>query len=165
MSFSISINFAIIINNSLKKREPKMKNLDSFSYPIPRLCILIIPVLILIFLNACCEEKVIGSKEMRINVEGTVTYKEDGFPAENVKIQLLTGNYNVLRETVTDQEGKYSISYYGRCSTLEPKTTLRVRITSSGVPDGFYPDWPTVYTLKCTTQTQTVNFQLIPKSY
>jgi hypothetical protein len=118
---------------------------------------------VLIFLNACSEDKVIGSSEMRINVERTVTYKEDGSPAENVRIQLITGNYNVLRETLTDQEGKYSISYYGKCRIIEPKTTLRVRITSSGVPHGYYPDWPTTYTLQCTTQTQTFNFQLIPR--
>jgi hypothetical protein len=140
-----------------------MKKNNPLSYQFSCLCILLIIVLILIFLDACSEDKVVGSSEMRINVEGTVTYKEDGSPAENVKIQLLTGNYNVLKETTTDQEGKYSISYYGRCSTLEPKTTLIVRIRCSSAPAGFYPEWPISYTLKCTTQTQTFNFQLIPK--
>lgn len=141
-----------------------MKKNYYLSYPILRLCLLLAVVFVLIFLDGCSGDKVVGSSEMRINVEGTVTYKEDGSPAENVKIQLINMNFSVLREAATDQEGKYSISYYGRCSTLEPKTTLIVRIIGSSAPHGYYPEWPVSYYLKCTTQTQTFNFLLIPRT-
>ncbi|MHA2053793.1 MAG: carboxypeptidase-like regulatory domain-containing protein [Candidatus Hodarchaeales archaeon] len=143
------------------RKGTKAKNINNISHPFSHLCILLIVVFVLIFLNACSEEETImGSDEMQIHVVGTITYKANGSPAENVEVQFLNGIYQVLKTTVTDQDGKYFISYYGKCRTIDQKTTYKVRARST---DGYYPDWPNIYTLQCTSNTQTFNFQLIPK--
>jgi hypothetical protein len=138
-----------------------MKKNNPLSHTIPQSCILLVVVFVLIFLNSCSEEETImGSDEMQIHVVGTITYKASGSLAENVEVQLVNGIYNVLRTTVTDQDGKYSISYYGKCRTIDQKTTYKVRAMST---DGYYPDWPPIFTIQCTSNTQTFNFQLIPR--
>jgi 5-hydroxyisourate hydrolase-like protein (transthyretin family) len=145
---------------AISKREPKLRKNNPLSDSITHLYIQLIAALMLIFLSPCSEEETImGSDEMQIHVVGTITYKANGSPAENVEVQFLNGIYQVLMTTVTDQDGKYSISYYGKCRTFDQRTTYKVRARSI---DGYRPEWPNVYTIQCTSNTQTFNFQLIP---
>ncbi len=122
---------------------------------------LLILILILIFLNACSEETSVGSSEMHIYVDGTVTYKTNGSPAENVVVRFMTVTSNVLKTTTTDQEGKYSISYYGKCGTYDPGIHLTVTIMP---PSGYKIVPPYRFYLECTSNIQTCNFQLEPLS-
>ena len=127
----------------------------------PSIGIMLIQVLMLIFLNACSEEETfMGSGEMQIHVVGTITYQENGSPAENVEVQLLEMTFSILKTTVTDQDGKYSINYYGKCSILSANTTLFV---APRPPAGYTSDWRPYNYLQCISDTQTFNFQLILK--
>lgn len=141
-----------------------MKKNNPLFYPIPRLFILLISVSILIFLDACSGEISVGSSEMHIYVEGTVTDISNGSLAENVEIQLYSistgsGTRSIKRTTATGQDGKYSISYYGKCSLQEVATTLKVRVNP---PAGYKYITPSSYIIQCTTKTQTFNFQIEP---
>ena len=123
----------------------------------------------LIFLFACSSNDETslggGSEEMRINIVGSVTYKNNGSPAENVEIQLYRLSADILeriilKKTVTDQDGKYSISYYGKCSIYDASWTLKVRAYA---PYGYNVEGPASKIIQCTSDTQTFDFQLIPK--
>jgi len=136
-----------------------MKKNNPLSDTIPHLCILIIATLMLIFLSACYGEKTVGSNEMRIYVEGTVTDITSGSPMEDVEIQFYSVAGSLERLTKTNQAGQYSIPYYGKCRTADLKTTFKVGVRP---PAGYKYILPASYQVSCTTETQTFNFQLEP---
>ena len=142
-----------------------MKGNKTQKSPFLSIFIFLTLAFLLIFLSACSGEKtVMGGNEMRIHVVGTVTDISSSSPVENVEIQLYSistgsGTRSIKSTTVTGQDGKYSISYYGKCSLQEVATTLRVTVNP---PAGYKYITPSIFTIQCTTATQTFNFQIEP---
>ena len=111
-----------------------------------------------VFLNACSDKP--RKTEISIHVVGKVTKKTDDSPMANVEVQLTASITKVLRTTNTNEDGQYSITYYGKCNKGDVGTTLYVRVRS---PEGYYQHPPGFYMLECIEETQTFNFQLIPQ--
>ena len=116
-----------------------------------------VALFVLVFLIACTDKP--GSGDVTINITGNVTDKTNGSPMANVEVQLTANVTKVLRTTETNEEGQYSISYYGKCNHRDPGKTLYVRVRPL---EGYYPDLPASYILLCIEEIQTFNFRLIP---
>jgi hypothetical protein len=134
-----------------------MSTLNHKPYSFFYFCPSFITFFVLVFLIACPDKP--GSGVVTINITGNVTDKTNGSPMANVEVQLTASFTKVLRTTETNEEGQYSISYYGKCNRGDPGTTLYVRVRSL---EGYYPDLPASYILLCIKETQTFNFRLIP---
>ena len=113
---------------------------------------------ILVFLSACSDKP--KKSELKIHVFGKVTNKNDSSLMANVEVQLTANITKVLRTTNTNEDGQYSIIYYGKCNRGDVGTTLYVRVRP---PEGYYLQPPSFYMLVCIEETQTFNFQLIPQ--
>jgi hypothetical protein len=114
----------------------------------------------LVFLNTCYDKP--RKIELTIHVVGKVTKNTDGSPVANVEVQITGGGISkVLRTTNTNEDGQYSITYYGKCNRADPGTILYVRVRR---PEGYLTQPPSFYMLECIEETQTFNFQLKPQS-
>ena len=118
-------------------------------------------VFMLVFLTNCYDEP--RKTELTIHVVGKVTKNTDGSPVANVEVQITAGSIGkVLRTTNTNEDGQYSITYYGKCNRGDVGTTLYVRVRR---PEGYLTQPPSLYMLECIEETQTFNFQLKPRSF
>ena len=123
---------------------------SSLSFPL-----VIIVGLIIIQFNACSDSNT-PDTDFLLTIVGKVTDKDTGLPIEGATLKLyVTTIHNVhdVRGTATtDSNGDYKLTGKHNCDRV-PQVLARA--------DGYLEDEVAVH---CKEETQTVNFQLMPRS-
>jgi len=103
---------------------------------------------LLVLIEAC--SKAPDEEEMWIRIEGTVTEKTTGSPLADVTVDLYSEGFGTKKLSITDEEGYYSISFYGRYYG-----GFKIRAVKMG-----YYLWSEY--IKRTSEIQIINIQLYP---
>jgi hypothetical protein len=114
---------------------------------------LFLSTLLIVILIGSCKSPV-SEKIPTYHIVGTVTDKTNGSPIEDALIELEFMTNRLLASTKTDKNGYYSLKYHDK----PPNPPLvDVRASANAYSSQFKNIQP-------TTDTQTINFELSPKT-